>query len=223
MTLWRRLYAGNLTRKSRFHDEFGERVSLDRAMRNGPQALITGIGRLLFKARPEIPWISYDAQALLASILTPASVVLEFGSGMSTAWYGRHAGQVVSIEDYEVWYQAVSARLAMLGNVEYHFAEDRAAYVGLAPDQPYDLIMIDGNWREDCVRFAISHLRIGGVIYLDNSDKQYGDGTGDVPAAAAMLKDFACQQRLPLREFTDFAPTQLFVQRALMIGGPPLT
>ena len=43
--------------------------------------------------------------------------------------------------------------------------------------------------------------------------------TGDIPQARAFLLEFAANEGLPAREFTDFAPTQLFVQRGLMVGG----
>ena len=80
--------------------------------------------------------------------------------------------------------------------------------------------MIDGSWRDDCARFAVSHLKPGGIIYLDNSDKGPNmQETGDIPQARAFLLEFAANEGLPAREFTDFAPTQLFVQRGLMVGG----
>lgn len=220
LTLWSRLIAGGATRRTRFHDELGQPISLGRALRNGPRALATGLARVLFGVRPERPWISYDAQVALAAILGPESDVLEFGSGMSTAWYCRHARHVVSIEDDQAWYDAIAARLKPLANVDYRFANGRAEYIRLAPERDFDLIMIDGNWRDDCAAFALRHLKAGGVIYLDNSDKQVGPGTGDVPKAVAILKEMAMHEGLPIREFTDFAPTQLFVQRGLMTGGP---
>ena len=221
MTPLRKIYAGSDTRKTRLHDELGEAVSLGRLLRNGPRALLTGAARVLLGRRPERPWISYDAQNDLAQVLTPQSRVLEFGSGMSTMWYSRHAGSVVSIEDYRPWFDLVSARIAKLGNVDYRFAATRADYVGLAPDQQYDLIMIDGSHREECVRFALMHLAKGGVIYLDNSDKGLDETTGDIPEARRLLLAYAEREGLPACEFTDFAPTQLHVQRGLWIGPRP--
>jgi hypothetical protein len=214
-----RLVSGGI-RKTRLHDELGAPVSLSRALRNGPRALGTGLLRLVFGYRPSLPWISYDAQRILGRFLDSGTEVLEFGSGMSTLWYARHAGHVVSIEDDRTWYDKVGARLSAVGNIEYRFAPDPDAYVGLAPDKLYDLIMIDGSWREDCARFAVRHLKPGGIIYLDNSDKGPNmQVTGDIPKARAFLIEFARNEGLPCHEITDFAPTQLFVQRGLMVGG----
>lgn len=218
--LWQKIIAGSVTRKSRLHDALGRRVPISRAVRNGPRALATGVGRLAFGWRPQRPWISYEAQALLARFLTKTSDVLEFGSGMSTIWYARHAGQLISVEDHREWFDSVADQLRSCGNVDYRFAADKTSYV--APEaRQFDLIMIDGRWRDDCARFAVAHLRQGGIIYLDNSDNGYDPMTGDIPEAARILKDFAAVNGLPVREFTDFAPTQLFVARGLMIGGSP--
>jgi hypothetical protein len=216
----RRLLAGGPSRKSRLHDERGQLVPLGRLLRNGPRALGTGIVRLLLDKRPDLPWISYDAQRVIAGFLMPDSKVLEFGSGMSTIWYARHAGHVWAFEHFKPWYDIVAAQIRQQGNVDYHLATTEEAYCQSSPDQDYDLIMIDGRWREVCARYALEHLAPGGMIYLDNSDKYIGDETGDVPLAQQILLDFAREKGLPVREFTDFAPTQLFVQRGLMVGGP---
>jgi len=220
---FRKLIAGAQHRKTRLHDEHGRLVSLSRALRNGPRAVATGLGRVVFGFRPELPWISYDAQAVLSRFLTRDSQVLEFGSGMSTLWYGRKAGRVVSVEDHQEWYDIVAPRLQAMGNVDYRFASSPEAYPAMGGDDLYDLSMIDGSWRHRCAEFAVTHLKPGGVIYLDNCDKGVdAQRTGDVPQAVRTLMEFAEREGLPTREFTDFAPTQLFVQRGLMIG-PPAT
>lgn len=221
MTVFRKVFAGSTTRRSRLHDEMDQRIAAGRLLRNGPRALISGFIRLALDQRAAKPWISYDAQALLAKVLSRNSRVLEFGSGMSTAWYATRAGSVFSIEDYQGWYNIVSQRLANHTNVDYRLATDHADYIGLAPDQPFDLIMIDGAHRDDCARFAIAHLAPGGVIYLDNSDKAASALTGDVPEARRILIEFAAAHGLPAQEFTDFAPTQLHVQRGLWVGPIP--
>lgn len=179
-------------------------------LRNGPRALATGLARLVAGYRPERPWISYDAQATLARHLRRESRVLEFGSGMSTVWYARHAGHVVSLEHDAHWHALIARRLARFDNVDYRLIEDTETYLAQTPDEAFDLIMIDGSARLFCTLFAMTHLAPGGIIYLDNSDKH--------PEPRRLLLDFAQKRGLPAREFTDFAPTQLFVQRGLMVG-----
>jgi SAM-dependent methyltransferase len=202
-----KLIAGSTARKTRLHNVKGELISLSRLARNGPRALATGIGRLLFGFRPEKPWISYDAQEAIADRLTPESRVLEFGSGMSTLWFARRAGRVVSVEHDRSWFELVEQRLP--GNVDYRLAETRDAFLAF-PEQPYDLVIVDGDyWRKECAMAALPFLAPGGTIYLDNSDHE--------TEAAEVVLGYALANGCEVRRFTDFAPTQLFAQEGLMV------
>lgn len=221
ISLLRKILAGSATRVSRFHDELGGVISAGRLIRNAPRAVFSGLARILFNKRPQVPWISYDAQADVARALSPQSRVLEFGSGMSTMWYAGRAKRVVSIEDHQGWFDLIARQVRALSNVDYRFAKSREAYVAAATDEQFDLIVIDGSYRDDCARFAIEHLNGGGVIYLDNCDMGIDPLTGDVPEARRILTSFAARNGLPTREYTDFAPTQFHVQRGLWVGPLP--
>lgn len=219
--LLRKLIAGSDTRRTRLHDERGNRASLSRALRNGPQALASALAAR-FGQRGVRPWISYDAQALIAAFLTKQSRVLEYGSGMSTVWYAEHTGEVVSIEHCEPWFEQVRgiARERGTANLRYRFAAEEAAYATPTEAERgagFDLVMIDGAFRDACAAQAVQLVRPGGMIYLDNSDKAAGSDTGDVPAAREMLLDFALADGAEVTTFTDFAPTQLFVQEGLLV------
>jgi Methyltransferase domain len=216
MSVWARAIAGGPGRPSRLHDEKGNFVPASRLLRNGPRALFSGLARLTLGIRPERPWISYDAQRVLARHLAPASKVLEFGSGMSTVWYARHSASVASVDDNEEWYALVKGVIAEQGNVDYRYAASREEYVNV-PDMNFDLIVIDGSYRDACVEVSLRHIAPNGVIYLDNSDKRFDELTGDVPAAERRLLEFAEERNASVTYFTDFAPTQLFVQQGLLV------
>jgi hypothetical protein len=209
-------------RRTRFHDEKGNLVTLPRLLRNGSRAYATGLTRLLLGVRFEAPWISYDARRILEKHLTSKSRVLEFGSGMSTLWYARRAGFVYSIENFEPWYQKISALLTRnsLHNVRYEFAPSRSQYV--APHgisgPGYDLIVVDGDYRSECVRTSTMLLGQGGILYLDNSDKDSGPKGGDIRTAEAVALEFAKRTNATVRYFTDFAPAQMTPNQGLMIS-----
>lgn len=220
--MFKRLVAGAKTRKTRLHDELGNVVSPSRVIRNLPRAVATGVLRLAFGHRPVQPWISYDVQRLLAGFLTPQSRVLEFGSGMSTVWYAAHAGDVISIEDNEPWFrqveQVISDRKAT--NIRYRFAKNLSDYSSPTANElgeGFDLIMIDGSYRDECVERSLGFLKPVGIIYLDNSDKAADSLTGDIPRAKNMLLEFARTKGAEVSYFTDFAPTQLFAQQGLLV------
>lgn len=213
-----RILAGDASRRTRFHDELGRRVPLSRIVRNLPPAFASGAGRIALGSLPRKPWISYDAQRLLAAFLREEPrTVLEFGSGQSTHWYAARAKALISIENDREWFAIVERQLAGMPNVSYRLAADRASYSSPDVARPFDLVMIDGAWRDDCARFALECVAPDGVIYLDNSDKGASQATGDIPAARTLLIDHAERKGWTWEEFTDFAPAQFFVQRGLLV------
>jgi len=224
MKILEKLIAGNKVRKTRFHDEKGNFVSLKNTILHGPAALITGLFRLLLDYRPQKPWISYSSIRFLQMNLTKQSRVLEFGSGMSTIWYSKFAGKVYSVDDYKPWYDKVAELLKkhQASNVQYFFAPDAKAYSEymMGDEKGFDLIMVDGSVRSKCVANSLALLREGGIFYLDNSDKDSSGLGGDMREAERLLADFAKSRNLKLQQITDFAPTQLFVQQGSYIQLP---
>lgn len=197
----------------------GDLISLSRLVRNGPRALITALGRVLFDVRPELPWISYDAQAEIARRLGPNKRALEFGSGMSTAWFAARVAEIVSIEDHRGWFETVQGKFALRGIANAHFrlATTKSEYLTLTDVEKkggFDFILIDGRYRDDCVETAISNLNPGGCIYLDNSDQIYHDEpNGSCARAREKLHIWAKETGGTVQKFTDFAPTLAFVTR----------
>jgi predicted O-methyltransferase YrrM len=140
---------------------------------------------------------------------------------MSTVWFSIHAGEVCSVEDYRQWHDKVTGIFSQKGinNVIYKFAETASDYYTFMSDDAkgFDLIMVDGNWRSKCIMNAAKLLKPGGILYLDNSDKDSSPQGGDMRLAEQLAREFAQSKCAKITEFTDFAPTQLFVQQGIMI------
>lgn len=209
-----KIWASGPGRRSRLHDAMGERATVSRVARNLPRAVVTGIRRLATGKWPHRPWISYDVQDRFRAHLTPTSRVLEFGLGMSTSWYAARAGEVVAVEADSDWARRVAGFLKDQGqnNVIIRLASDLADYVVLPAGMAksgFDLIVIDGHFRAECVPFAITALRPGGMIYLDNSDVS--------PDARAPLLSWAKGIGAAVTSFTDFAPCLFHVTQGMLI------
>jgi hypothetical protein len=222
MKFTNKLIRGDDCRKTRFHDEKGNGVSFDRFMRNGFRAFATGLDRIIFGFRPKVPWISYDACRVIEDHLAKCGgSVLEFGSGMSTVWYARHSSKVISIEDYAPWKKKVDVILSScgVGNVEYIYADSVADYSDPLGDRldTFDLIVIDGSHRDLCVAHSLRRLKAGGVIYLENSDKDSGFFGGAIRGAERLLLQFAELHGYEVRYFTDYAPTQFIPTQGMMV------
>jgi len=210
--------------KSRFHDEKNNFISWRNLVFNGPLALCTALLRVVFGYRPQAPWISYEAIEILKNILRRESQVLEFGSGMSTAWYAERSGFVCAVEDFHPWYAKVSNMLINKGlaNVNYQFAKDKSEYTTFMSEDVilFDLIVIDGSYRSDCASAALKKINPGGIIYLDNSDKDSGPQGGDMRKAEEILLKFAASVNAEVDYFVDFAPAQFHVQQGMLVRMP---
>jgi predicted O-methyltransferase YrrM len=214
--LMQKLVNGN-RETHRLKDEKGNLIPVSRLLRNGPRAAATFVGRKFFSVRPPVPWISYDARELLVKLLPREASVLEFGSGLSTLWYSRQFGKVMSVEDHEGWYHEVCRLLDghKRANARLYYHQG-AAYCNFAEaaGEKFDLAMIDGSNRDGCMRFALGRMKADAVVYLDNSDK-HPQG-GDTRGAEAQLLEAAQARGGRVVYFTDFAPTDLFVNQGLL-------
>jgi predicted O-methyltransferase YrrM len=136
--------------------------------------------RARFGRVPERPWIVPAAIGWLGRRIERDWTVVELGSGRSTAWLARRAGQVVSYEDNPYWAERTRERLARAGldNVDLRerpvecFAAELAGF----EDDSLDLLIVDflespAADRVEAVRVGRPKVRPGGFLLLDDSDR----------------------------------------------------
>ncbi|MDB6128743.1 MAG: hypothetical protein JWM35_2639 [Verrucomicrobia bacterium] len=128
----------------------------------------------------EIPWFTYPALEYLRQLDFSSKAVFEFGAGHSTIYWCSQAAHVVSVENSRAWYERIRPRLGP--NAELYLVEEPGKYPRLLADraEQFDVIVIDGIEREACCVEALKKLRPGGLIILDNSDRDH--------ACAAVLR-----------------------------------
>lgn len=131
-----------------------------------------------------IPWISYPAIRFIEERVRKSFQVFEFGSGLSTLWWAKRAGNVTSVEHDKAWFDLVAPSLP--ANASLKFA-DGDAYVQSVQGQLYDIVVIDGIRRPDCGKSSVSSLNPGGVILWDNTD-EVADRAGHLFMATAGFK-----------------------------------
>lgn len=119
-----------------------------------------------------IPWYTYPAIEYLESFDFKNCDVFEFGSGNSSLYWAGRARSVCSVEDNEEWFDVVS-KTKRSNQVILHRGNE-SSYVNSLPEQRklFEIIIVDGNWRFECVVKAINCLKEGGMIVLDNSDRK---------------------------------------------------
>jgi hypothetical protein len=124
---------------------------------------------------PDAPWLTERAVGILESWLRKTDVGLEWGSGRSTLWLAQRVKQLISIEHAEPWYDRVSSSIARaaLTNVDHRLHRDERVYVTAierATPASLDFVLVDGVFRDQCAVTAVSRLRPGGILVLDNAN-----------------------------------------------------
>jgi len=112
--------------------------------------------------------------------------VLEWGAGASTLYWPRHAPYVetwISIEHRPEYWHAVNVALdhdRALGERVICLHRPEESYVTL-PDieEPFNMILVDGQRRVECLWAAAQRLAPRGVCVLHDAGRQsYQDGWG---------------------------------------------
>jgi predicted O-methyltransferase YrrM len=120
---------------------------------------------------------------LQEELVQPDWRAFEWGSGGSTLWLSQWCDSVVSVEHDPEWHTQIKSELVHYGidNVELFFVPKGAGaheydqysrYITIYWNPTFDLIFIDGRNRAACIGHAVSRLRPGGVLVLDDSQRE---------------------------------------------------
>jgi hypothetical protein len=138
-----------------------------------------------------IPWFTYPAIDFLDRIPAQALSVFEWGSGNSTLWWAARARAVLAVESNEAWYNRIRERLPSQAVV--HLRKEKPGYVDMLANSgtTFDVIVIDGDHRNECAAQAVAHANPDGLIVLDNSDRRaYAPAVEVLSAAGWRRIDF---------------------------------
>lgn len=122
-----------------------------------------------------LPWLTFAAISYMEAHLRSFHRVFEWGGGGSTVFFGCRCGEVVTVDDNPWWL----AQLPFLPNVQTFFrrANPVAGYVDYVLalegfDQKYfDVILVDGSARPDCIEVAPAYLKPGGLLVIDDAER----------------------------------------------------
>jgi hypothetical protein len=140
--------------------------------------LSVGSGMPLNNEGKPIPWYTYPAIDFLDAIKKHNWFVFEWGSGYSTLWWAQHVKKVYSIEDNELWFNQIFHQVP--NNVQLKYENKNETYINSINNHElkyFDVIVIDGLYRNECSLNCVRYLKDSGIIIFDNSDrKEYEEG-----------------------------------------------
>lgn len=117
-----------------------------------------------------IPWCSYPFIKFLAPRLKKTFDVFEYGSGNSTLWYASRVNTIKAVEHDKQWYEEVKSKLPSNASIVYRVLNkgDYAKEVS-ADNKKYNIVIIDGRDRNNCVYESVKWLTDDGTIIYDNT------------------------------------------------------
>jgi len=113
-----------------------------------------------------MPWYTLPALKWLTSQNVKDWNVFEYGSGYSTIWWRLNCKHIVSVDNIQDWSIAMST----------YFGYNREVYINkINETRENDCIIVDGEYREDCVVHCLPFLKSGGALIIDNYDSENYD------------------------------------------------
>ena len=146
-----------------------------------------------------LPWFTYSALHFICQKLELKPMkVFEFGSGNSTLWFAARVASVVSVENNPEFYTEMTEKIQLVSNVTYELRHLNKNYSQkiLEYEEAFDIIIIDGRERVECVKNCLQALKKDGVIIFDNSDR----------ARYAEAYDFLAQHQFKKIDFKGIGP-----------------
>ena len=121
-----------------------------------------------------MPWMNFPIVKFLEEKLNSDLVIFEYGSGYSTLFYARRVKSVVSVEYDQGWLSKMRALVP--DNVELVFREEdidgEYCRAISSREDKYDVVIVDGRDRVNCVIQSMPCLSERGVILLDDSQRE---------------------------------------------------
>lgn len=121
-----------------------------------------------------LPWVTYGFMDFISDRLNTTMDIFEFGSGNSTLWYASKVNTVTSVEHDNIWFEKIKEIMPRNVNINYEKLLYNGEYSRFtnALDRKFDIVIVDGRDRVNCIKNAINTIKENGVIVLDDSERQ---------------------------------------------------
>ncbi len=123
-----------------------------------------------------IPWYSYPCLDFLKSRIKNNMSIFEYGSGNSTIWWSKFSKNVIACEHDKLWIEKIKPLPTNVKIIHQNLDESYSETI-LRYNNYFDIIIIDGRKRNECMKNCIHALKKNGIIILDDSNREkYEEG-----------------------------------------------
>lgn len=118
-----------------------------------------------------IPWMNYNVVAFLEQRLKKDLSLFEYGSGNSTLFFADRVKDVTSVESNRTWYEYCLDRKPENATLIFCESDGSGKYADAIVHQArqFDVVVVDGEDRNNCTITARKFLTPSGVIILDDT------------------------------------------------------
>ncbi|MEX0595958.1 MAG: FkbM family methyltransferase [Candidatus Paceibacterota bacterium] len=119
-----------------------------------------------------IPWLTYPFITFVEPRLNQSMNVFEYGSGNSTFWFSLRVGKIVSLEHDKTWYNKLMNKMPANVDLVYKELNSNGEYAEFIKEtgEKYDIVIVDGRDRVNCVKKSVGALSDRAVLVFDNSN-----------------------------------------------------
>lgn len=117
------------------------------------------------------PMMSNEEISIIDELLKDRKFCLEWGSGASTLYFpSKHKVNWLSVEHNGHYVEHFKDKLP--DNVTLIWADGEWYIDSVKLSRKYDFILVDGEFREDCVSIGLTMLNEDGVLLLHDSGRR---------------------------------------------------
>lgn len=117
-----------------------------------------------------LPWYTSSCLEWLEKLYLKGKWVFEYGVGDSTDWFRRQGAIVTGVDSDQMWAAKSGVWWAHYKDEYINHIYDRFGF-----EYPFDIVVIDGNYRDECTERALTALKPGGYLIIDNYHQASAD------------------------------------------------
>lgn len=130
-----------------------------------------------------MPWYTRPCLEWLITLPLKKMTVFEYGCGDSSKWFIDNARASSGVDHNERWIPYEDGYWCTQNKVEYI---NSPAHIEGNWDG-YEIVVVDGLYRDDCAEYALKCLKKGGYLIADNFEQASADLT-DWPLTRELTK-----------------------------------